>query len=515
MRLSDQGWRIVAMNDWLKFLSKKWSVPVTANNPKRVERPRRPSLGTRIRLQVDSLERREVLSTATITPFISIPGHVGATGQTTSVAFQLSPGTITSGKNASTVLLGFKARPTSDAVATPAVSGVVASGLVQSSVLGSTGIPFLSKVSIPKTGADSYAVTVAGLDTQAVDFALDSFLPGDVNGDLEVDSSDLKAIQVAYGSYRGDANYNGFADINADGKVGALDKLYATKNLGAKAVSIPSTPQVVAVTTPVVATTPVSAIPVTAAAVPAGTPTTAIPVTLATGTTANPIVVSTNSAVATNQLYYLVPVGSPQAVTTPPPTVQIASLAGASVTLSQSTTSTTVWNPVTFKVGVTSPSPLTAIPTGTVAIAVNGQTVGVVKLVNGTGTFVTSTLNAGSHAITATYSGDSSFTPLNVASATVQVTQDSSLTKVDVNHFDANTMILTAWVNPGSDSAAIPSGHVTVLLNGVLQGTAPLVNGSYRWSLGTAGLASGMSYTVQYSGDANFTPSTSTPAAIS
>ncbi|WZO96538.1 Ig-like domain repeat protein [Isosphaeraceae bacterium EP7] len=484
------------MKDWMKSFAGRMG-PVLSL--KRAERPRRASGGRTIRLKVDGLERREVLSTATVTPFLSVPGQVGASGQTTSVSFQLAPGSVSAGKNASTVFLGFKARPAVSTSATPVVTGVVASGLVKGTLLGSTGNPFLTKVSVPRTGADNYAVTVAGVDPQAVDFALDSFLPGDVNGDLQVDPTDLQIIQSAYGAYLGDSKYNAVADINADGRVGALDKLYATKNLGAKATSVASAPTGAAGTAPVVVT------PVTVTTVPPGTPANAIPVTLTPGsaTTQTGTIVASGSSLSTNQLYYLVPAG----------TAQSTSRVGANVTMTQSAASTTFGSPVTFNVGVTSASSGTAVPTGTVTFAENGKTIALVKLVDGAGTFVASSLSAGNPTITATYSGDSLFTPQNSATANVVVNQDSTATKVEIGHY-AEGLVLSARVDPGSASAAIPTGSVTVLLDGVVQGTATLSGGSYRWSVPIVNIAKGMSYTVLYLGDTNFTPSTSAPAVI-
>jgi len=48
-------------------------------------------------------------------------------------------------------------------------------------------------------------------------------LPGDVNGDGKVDSQDLGALGIAYGSKLGDPNWNPAADFDANGAVDSRD----------------------------------------------------------------------------------------------------------------------------------------------------------------------------------------------------------------------------------------------------------------------------------------------------
>jgi hypothetical protein len=51
---------------------------------------------------------------------------------------------------------------------------------------------------------------------------------GDVNGDRVVDNADLNLITLALGQTGSAVN----ADVNGDGSVNALDRTYATRNLG-------------------------------------------------------------------------------------------------------------------------------------------------------------------------------------------------------------------------------------------------------------------------------------------
>jgi len=53
-----------------------------------------------------------------------------------------------------------------------------------------------------------------------------------VNGDGDVDPSDLSDLSKAYGSESGDDNWNPNCDFNNDGKVDALDLFDLGKNYG-------------------------------------------------------------------------------------------------------------------------------------------------------------------------------------------------------------------------------------------------------------------------------------------
>jgi hypothetical protein len=57
-------------------------------------------------------------------------------------------------------------------------------------------------------------------------------LAGDVNGDGVVNYQDLFLLARAYGSHRGDSNWNCYADFNADGKVDYIDLFILARNYG-------------------------------------------------------------------------------------------------------------------------------------------------------------------------------------------------------------------------------------------------------------------------------------------
>ena len=52
--------------------------------------------------------------------------------------------------------------------------------------------------------------------------------PGDVNGDGQVDCSDINIVKTAMGTYRDRIGYDYRADVNNDGVVDSLDLAYVT-----------------------------------------------------------------------------------------------------------------------------------------------------------------------------------------------------------------------------------------------------------------------------------------------
>ncbi len=55
-------------------------------------------------------------------------------------------------------------------------------------------------------------------------------IPGDVDGDGAVDTSDLFVFNEAYGSEPGDSNWDQYCDLNGDDKVDASDLFDLSKN---------------------------------------------------------------------------------------------------------------------------------------------------------------------------------------------------------------------------------------------------------------------------------------------
>ncbi len=54
-------------------------------------------------------------------------------------------------------------------------------------------------------------------------FTAHAKIPGDVNGDLKVDTFDVALVAFAYGSRAGDARWNPALDLRGDGVIDILD----------------------------------------------------------------------------------------------------------------------------------------------------------------------------------------------------------------------------------------------------------------------------------------------------
>lgn len=85
--------------------------------------------------------------------------------------------------------------------------------------------------------------------------------------------------------------------------------------------------------------------------------------------------------------------------------------AGTFVQLSSSRNPSKVGQPVTFTAAVKGSVLTTSTPTGTLTFSSGSTILGTVKLKSGLGSFTTSTLPKGSHKISASYSGDTTFNP--------------------------------------------------------------------------------------------------------
>jgi hypothetical protein len=179
-------------------------------------------------------------------------------------------------------------------------------------------------------------------------------------------------------------------------------------------------------------------------------------------------------------------------------------------------------NPSTFGQDLTFTASVTgggAPPTGTVQFTVDGSDVGTpVDLIGGVATFSTPTpLSVGSHPVTATYSGSTDYSTSS-GSLTQVVNKVATATTVasnDTNAKAGDTVTLTAtttWVAPG---AGTPTGDVVFRLT---SGTTTLqvasvpidVSGvtTYTWVVDSTQVGR-WTLTATYSGDANFTGSTS------
>ncbi len=173
-------------------------------------------------------------------------------------------------------------------------------------------------------------------------------------------------------------------------------------------------------------------------------------------------------------------------------------------------------NPSTYGTSVTFTATVPAGATGTATFEDNGTAIsGAVPISGTTATFATSTLVAGSHAITAVYSGDSNYNGANslVLTQTVDMATTGPSTTLSVNPgtvMYGDPAVLTAVVGPPSGATGTVSFHegATLLGTSSLDGSTTAVFSVSTLNVGTHTI------TATYNGDVNFPASTSNPVTL-
>jgi hypothetical protein len=150
--------------------------------------------------------------------------------------------------------------------------------------------------------------------------------------------------------------------------------------------------------------------------------------------------------------------------------------------------------------------------TGTVTFLDGSTSLGTASVSSNAAQLSLSSLSVGSHSITAKYSGDGNFTSSTSSAVTQTVNQATTTTTVASNLNPATfgqSVTFTLTVQPSVSGT--PTGTVTLLDGTTSLGTSSLPSGGTAqftvggWSAGSH------SITAVYSGDANFTASTSVP----
>lgn len=150
--------------------------------------------------------------------------------------------------------------------------------------------------------------------------------------------------------------------------------------------------------------------------------------------------------------------------------------------------------------------------TGTITFRDNGNILGTAQLNAGTAAFSTTQLAVGSHQITAAYGGDSTFASNTSQPVDVEVAKGTTTTFLTVTPTASNPgqgVLLSASIVPQSatGTVAFKDGTNTLSTVNVVGGVAVL---------NTTSLTTGThSLTAVYSGDSNFSGSTSTPVSAS
>jgi hypothetical protein len=226
------------------------------------------------------------------------------------------------------------------------------------------------------------------------------------------------------------------------------------------------------------------------------------------------IVAGSPVAVVSNGITYNFPAYSATVLVFTPVST---ALGATTTTVAASSMQVTSGQNVTFTATV-APQTGSGTPTGSVAFYDGTSLLSTVNLTSGAGSLTTSTLANGSNSITAKYSGDSNYAAstsaaeIVVVSTPTKTSTTASLTASATQVTTGQTLTLNASVAPTSGSGT-PTGTFSFLDGTTQIGTAPLVAGAGSFS--TSVLAVGAhSITAMYSGDANYSASTSGAVSV-
>jgi hypothetical protein len=178
-------------------------------------------------------------------------------------------------------------------------------------------------------------------------------------------------------------------------------------------------------------------------------------------------------------------------------------------TISQTSTNIYSVNYVGFTASVTGNS-----PSGTVTFKEGNTTLGTANVINGQATFITRSLLAGAHPVTAFYSGDASNALSNSTALTVTINGNAlstnTATTITVNNASPSyksAILLTANVSP------VGTGSVFFLDGAEIIGVSTITAGSA--TLSYSNLSGGAhNMTAIYAGDSNYISSLSSGVAV-
>jgi autotransporter-associated beta strand protein len=192
--------------------------------------------------------------------------------------------------------------------------------------------------------------------------------------------------------------------------------------------------------------------------------------------------------------------------------ITVTILAPSTTTLKTSQPTSTYGQPIIFTATVTGTG--STKPTGVVSFNNGTTSLGGATLVNGVATLTSGALEAGTDTVTATYSGDGTFSGSTSSSSKVTVGQASTtntLTATPNPSSSNQSVTFAATITPIAPGAGTPTGTVNFLSNGSSLGPGTtLSNGVATFTTSSLPVGSA-TITAVYLGDANFLASTSTP----
>ena len=179
--------------------------------------------------------------------------------------------------------------------------------------------------------------------------------------------------------------------------------------------------------------------------------------------------------------------------------------------ITSSVNPSTLGQSVTFTAAVSSDPPLQVGPTGDVTFMDGTTVLATIALTNGTASYTTTSLTVGGHSITAVYDSDENYSgstsPLLTQTVNKGGTTSAVVASVDPSVYGQN-VVFTATVTPNASGFGAPTGTVTFLDGTTVLGSGTLSGGTTTFNTSSLSVG-GHSITVQYSGDSNFTSSTS------
>lgn len=217
-------------------------------------------------------------------------------------------------------------------------------------------------------------------------------------------------------------------------------------------------------------------------------------------------------------------------MTVPPGTVTVTSSAGGkdsrtvdiaaeqvatTLSLGSSANPSVFGQPVTFTATVNGG---TGTPTGTVTFRDGSTVLGVINVANRTASITVSTLSAGTHSITAVYSGDAVFATSTSATVSQVVNRANTTTSLIASPNPVARradVTLTATVTAVAPGAGTPTGTVTFRDGTTVIGTATLNASGVATLVTSFGPPARVhSITATYAVSTNFNASTSTALAL-
>ncbi len=222
-------------------------------------------------------------------------------------------------------------------------------------------------------------------------------------------------------------------------------------------------------------------------------------------------------AVGTHSLTAQYPGDGNYASATSPALAETVNRNSSTTTLAAAPNPSAFGQPVTFSASVSAAGGASGVATGTVSFSDGSTTIGSASLdSNGKGTLSLTSLTVGTHSISASYAGDSNFSGSTSSAVSQLITKAPTSVAVTASPNPAvfgQSVTLTATIAPSGSNAAIPTGTVTLTDGPTTIGTITVDN-TGKAVLSLSSLSGGVhSISATYSGDNNFSVSTSPPVS--